>query len=92
MSSAPSLAARDSSRTTATTTTTTATTTTTTAAAPALSSKDKDFRGKSGKKICCACPSTKLQRDSCVVERGEADCRDIIEKHRACLREDGFDV
>jgi len=52
----------------------------------------KDFRGKSGKKICCACPSTKQQRDLCVVERGEESCQDIIEKHKACLREDGFDV
>jgi cytochrome c oxidase assembly protein subunit 17 len=51
-----------------------------------------DFRGKSGKKICCACPDTKKIRDECVVVNGEEHCKDIIEKHKQCLRDDGFNV
>ena len=48
--------------------------------------------GKSGKKICCACPDTRKPRDQCVVERGEAACAAEIEAHKVCLRADGFDV
>ena len=62
------------------------------AAAAGAAPKDKDFRGKSGKKICCACPETKNERDKCVVELGQDKCADIIEKHKRCLRDDGFDV
>lgn len=46
--------------------------------------------GKSGKKICCACPETKGVRDECIVTKGEEECRDLIEAHKACLREEGF--
>jgi len=44
-------------------------------------------------KICCACPETKKkQRDLCVVERGESECSEEIEKHKVCLRAAGFNV
>ncbi|GMH91621.1 hypothetical protein TrVE_jg5551 [Triparma verrucosa] len=48
--------------------------------------------GKSGKKICCSCPSTKKVRDICIVEKGEEGCADLIEKHKECLRAEGFTV
>ena len=49
---------------------------------------------KSGKPICCCCPDTKKARDECVVFRGEEheDCLKLIEAHKMCLREEGFDV
>jgi hypothetical protein len=49
---------------------------------------------KSGKAICCCCPDTKKVRDECVVFRGEEDpeCMKFIELHKACLRDEGFDV
>jgi len=46
--------------------------------------------GKSGKKICCACPETKKARDACVLAHGEDDCKELIEAHKDCLRADGF--
>jgi cytochrome c oxidase assembly protein subunit 17 len=52
----------------------------------------KPVVGKSGKKICCACPDTRKPRDACVVERGEEQCRALIDAHDACLRLDGFVV
>jgi cytochrome c oxidase assembly protein subunit 17 len=48
--------------------------------------------GKSGKKICCACPTTKQLRDECVVTNGPEACAEKIEAHKKCLREDGFVV
>jgi len=49
---------------------------------------------KTGKKICCCCPDTKQLRDECVVFKGEehSDCVKLIEAHKVCLREEGFDV
>ncbi|KAH9254879.1 hypothetical protein BASA81_007129 [Batrachochytrium salamandrivorans] len=48
--------------------------------------------GKSGKKVCCACPTTKQARDSCVVLNGPEACQDVINAHKQCLREDGFTI
>ncbi|CAI5739221.1 unnamed protein product [Hyaloperonospora brassicae] len=48
--------------------------------------------GKSGKRICCSCPTTKKARDLCVVNKGEDHCKDVIEAHKACLRSEGFTV
>lgn len=48
--------------------------------------------GKSGKKICCSCPATKTVRDECIVKNGESECADLIEAHKACLRDEGFTV
>ncbi len=48
--------------------------------------------GKSGKKICCSCPETKSKRDECVVTKGESMCADLIEAHKRCLREEGFNI
>ena len=49
---------------------------------------------KTGKPICCCCPDTKKLRDECVVKLGEEhpDCVKLIEAHKVCLRDEGFDV
>lgn len=50
---------------------------------------------------CCACPETKKARDDCFLRFGSnaddnADsgdkCRDIVEQHRQCMRNLGFNV
>eukprot|EP00924_Labyrinthula_sp_SR-Ha-C_P016433 snap_masked-scaffold_6-processed-gene-3.20-mRNA-1 protein AED:0.09 eAED:0.09 QI:0/-1/0/1/-1/1/1/0/63 len=48
--------------------------------------------GKSGKKICCSCPETRRPRDECVVLNGEQNCKELIEKHNECLRQEGFKI
>jgi cytochrome c oxidase assembly protein subunit 17 len=47
---------------------------------------------KPKKKICCACPETKLARDECVVANGEDACALLVEAHKVCLRAEGFNV
>jgi cytochrome c oxidase assembly protein subunit 17 len=44
------------------------------------------------KKMCCACPETKKQRDQCVLLLGEEQCKEAIQKHIECLRKEGFNV
>nr|XP_018901542.1 PREDICTED: cytochrome c oxidase copper chaperone [Bemisia tabaci] len=43
-------------------------------------------------KPCCACPETKRARDSCIIENGEENCRELIEAHKACMRKMGFNI
>ncbi|CAG7816384.1 unnamed protein product [Allacma fusca] len=43
-------------------------------------------------KACCACPETKRVRDQCIVEKGEENCQDLIEAHRKCMRDMGFNI
>lgn len=43
-------------------------------------------------KACCACPETKRARDACIVENGAENCTELIEAHKKCMREMGFDV
>lgn len=43
-------------------------------------------------KACCACPETKQARDACIVENGAENCQELIEAHKKCMREMGFDV
>ncbi|XP_076757373.1 cytochrome c oxidase copper chaperone COX17 [Xylocopa sonorina] len=49
---------------------------------------------KSGKplKPCCACPETKNARDECIITKGEENCKDLIEAHKACMRSLGFNI
>ena len=56
--------------------------------------KEQPKVGKSGKKICCSCPETKKPRDLCTLEHGpDSDkCKDLIEAHKVCLRQEGFTV
>lgn len=44
--------------------------------------------------ICCSCPETKAARDACTIQYGpEAkECQELIEAHKKCLREEGFNV
>ncbi|KAK4523302.1 hypothetical protein GAYE_PCTG50G1196 [Galdieria yellowstonensis] len=51
-----------------------------------------DAEGKPKKKMCCACPETKKQRDECILQHGEDKCKEFIEAHKACLRQEGFKV
>jgi len=43
-------------------------------------------------KPCCACPETKKPRDECIIERGEENCRELIEAHKECMRSLGFNI
>ena len=43
-------------------------------------------------KACCACPETKKSRDECIVEKGEENCGDLIEAHKQCMRDLGFNI
>ncbi|XP_075449033.1 cytochrome c oxidase copper chaperone [Ascaphus truei] len=43
-------------------------------------------------KACCACPETKKARDTCIIEKGEPLCQDLIEAHKECMRSLGFKV
>ncbi|XP_037919950.1 cytochrome c oxidase copper chaperone [Hermetia illucens] len=43
-------------------------------------------------KACCACPETKKARDQCILEKGEPNCGDLIEAHKKCMRDQGFNV
>ena len=57
-----------------------------------LSSTAPPASPPAGLKICCACPETRTPRDSCVVERGQENCTELIEQHKQCLRSLGFKV
>ncbi|XP_070166874.1 cytochrome c oxidase copper chaperone [Polyergus mexicanus] len=43
-------------------------------------------------KPCCACPETKKARDTCIIEKGEENCGDLIEAHKTCMRSMGFNI
>ncbi|XP_053678497.1 cytochrome c oxidase copper chaperone [Anopheles nili] len=43
-------------------------------------------------KACCACPETKKARDACIMEHGEENCSELIEKHKQCMRDMGFNI
>ena len=43
-------------------------------------------------KACCACPETKQVRDACIIEKGQENCTELIEAHKKCMREMGFNI
>ncbi|XP_046848791.1 cytochrome c oxidase copper chaperone-like [Xenia sp. Carnegie-2017] len=43
-------------------------------------------------KPCCACPETKKERDACIMEKGEINCQSLIEAHKQCMRQHGFNI
>ncbi|KAL4233462.1 hypothetical protein ACF0H5_008143 [Mactra antiquata] len=43
-------------------------------------------------KPCCACPETRKARDECIAEKGPENCKDLIEAHLRCMRQQGFNV
>lgn len=71
------------------------------AAAGPQTSKPEIRRNKEGKPIgadgkplkpCCVCLDTKGKRDECVINRGEENCGDVIEAHKQCMRDLGFNI
>jgi len=48
--------------------------------------------GEKKLKACCACPETKKVRDACIMDKGEENCQDLIEAHKKCLRDAGFNI
>ncbi|XP_053561760.1 cytochrome c oxidase copper chaperone [Bombina bombina] len=51
-----------------------------------------DSQEKKPLKPCCACPETKKARDTCIIEKGEEHCQQLIEAHKECMRSLGFKV
>uniref|UniRef100_A0A915PDL4 ANK_REP_REGION domain-containing protein n=1 Tax=Setaria digitata TaxID=48799 RepID=A0A915PDL4_9BILA len=43
-------------------------------------------------KPCCACPETKKARDECVILFGEEHCGELIEAHKKCMRQYGYEL
>jgi cytochrome c oxidase assembly protein subunit 17 len=43
-------------------------------------------------KPCCACPETKQPRDACIMENGQENCIELIEAHKKCMRDLGFNI
>ena len=44
---------------------------------------------------CCACPETKSARDACFLQAGDAadeQCRELVQRHIACMRGYGFKI
>ena len=60
----------------------------------AKSTSTKEVISKDGQKLkpCCVCLDTKKVRDECVLLNGEENCRDLIEAHKKCLRDLGFEI
>ncbi|VDL62920.1 unnamed protein product [Nippostrongylus brasiliensis] len=56
--------------------------------------KECSSSGQEEKKLkpCCACPETKQARDRCIIENGEENCGSLIEAHKKCMRDAGFDI
>uniref|UniRef100_A0A1I7VM24 Cytochrome c oxidase copper chaperone n=2 Tax=Loa loa TaxID=7209 RepID=A0A1I7VM24_LOALO len=54
-----------------------------------ISSKDS---GTKKPKPCCACPETKKARDECMILFGEEHCGELIEAHKKCMRQYGYEV
>ncbi|EEB05435.1 cytochrome C oxidase copper chaperone Cox17 [Schizosaccharomyces japonicus yFS275] len=45
-------------------------------------------------KPCCACPETRKARDACLLEskNGPIECAKLIEAHRKCMAQYGYEV
>ena len=41
---------------------------------------------------CCVCPDTKMERDECIMEKGQQECVNLIEAHKNCMRDLGFKI
>ena len=40
----------------------------------------------------CACPETKQVRDACIMDNGQENCIELIEAHKKCMRDLGFNI
>uniref|UniRef100_A0A2M4AX27 Cytochrome c oxidase copper chaperone n=1 Tax=Anopheles triannulatus TaxID=58253 RepID=A0A2M4AX27_9DIPT len=54
--------------------------------------EDSSTKAKPKCKACCACPETKRARDACIMEHGEENCGELIEQHKQCMRDMGFNI
>lgn len=43
-------------------------------------------------KPCCACPETRKARDACIMEKGQENCKELIEAHKECMKKLGFNI
>ena len=64
---------------------------------PAAAASDKKQPDSGEKKTpkckpCCACPETKRVRDECIILNGEENCQPLIEAHKQCMRDMGFNI
>ncbi|CAK5061672.1 unnamed protein product [Meloidogyne enterolobii] len=41
---------------------------------------------------CCVCKETRMVRDECIILNGEESCGALIEAHKKCLKEYGFEM
>lgn len=60
--------------------------------AASMDSSNDTIKEKPKCKACCACPETKKARDACIMDRGEENCSELIEKHKQCMRDMGFNI
>ncbi|CAO1624256.1 unnamed protein product [Parajaminaea phylloscopi] len=63
------------------------------------SSKHVTALNPQGIKPCCACPETKIRRDECFLQYGHAEgeegvtkCKQLVEEHRRCMKQLGFNI
>ncbi|UVC49612.1 Cytochrome c oxidase copper chaperone [Theileria orientalis] len=50
-------------------------------------------QGSTDKKLpCCVCKETKEARDLCIAKNGLDKCKEFVEAHNRCLRNEGFTV
>ncbi|KAF7629218.1 Cytochrome c oxidase copper chaperone [Meloidogyne graminicola] len=52
----------------------------------------KDEPTKKVLRPCCVCKETRMGRDECIILNGEEKCGALIEAHKKCLREYGFEM
>ncbi|KAF8449768.1 cysteine alpha-hairpin motif superfamily [Terfezia claveryi] len=57
-----------------------------------LPSKAPDTKAAAGPKPCCVCKEEKARRDECMLfsNRGEEDCKPMIDLYRTCMAGYGF--
>ncbi|XP_052872029.1 cytochrome c oxidase copper chaperone [Anopheles cruzii] len=58
----------------------------------AIDSDSTTTTGKPKCKSCCACPETRKARDECILENGVENCSTLIERHKQCMRNMGFNI
>uniref|UniRef100_A0A914LTX6 Cytochrome c oxidase copper chaperone n=1 Tax=Meloidogyne incognita TaxID=6306 RepID=A0A914LTX6_MELIC len=54
--------------------------------------KEKEENTKKVLRPCCVCKETRMVRDECIILNGEESCGALIEAHKKCLKEYGFEM
>ena len=39
-----------------------------------------------------ACPETRKVRDACIMDNGQENCIELVEAHKKCMRDLGFNI